>query len=129
MGNKELIDNLESNTNILLTLKEWLGEGSYGYKTINILVDGNVLLKESNTIVDENGKKEETERNENIAVLNENDLKCLRTIIEFINKNFSQCETPVIFDYGVEIIMNCDTSNICIKNQSNLYNQLINILN
>lgn len=25
--------------------------------------------------------------------------------------------------------MNCDSANICIKNQSRLYNQLINILN
>lgn len=67
MEDKELINNTEDYTNILLTLKEWWGESSYGYKTINILSDGNVLLEESNTIIDENGKKVETEKNENIA--------------------------------------------------------------
>lgn len=53
----------------------------------------------------------------------------MNNIIEFINTNFTEHETPTICDYGVEVIINCDSLNICIENEINLYRQLINILN
>lgn len=129
MENKNLIHNSEDYTDIILTLKEWWGEGSYGYKTINVLFDGRVLLEEKNTIIDEDGKKEKIERNDNIAVLDKSDLECLGNIIKFIYNNFNGNETTMIFDYGVEITVNYDSLNICIKNEEYLYNQLKNILN
>ena len=128
MEDKNLVNNSEDYTDILLTLKEWWGEGSYGYKTIDVLFDGRVLLEEKNTTIDEDGKKEKIERNENIAVLDESDLECLGNIIKFIYNNFNENETTMIFDYGVEITVNYDSSNICIKNEEYLYNQLKKIL-
>ena len=128
MEDKNLVNNSEDYTDILLTLKEWWVEGSYGYKTIDVLFDGRVFLEEKNTTIDEDGKKEKTKRNENIAVLDESDLECLGNIIKFIYNNFNENETTMIFDYGVEITVNYDSSNICIKNEEYLYNQLKKIL-
>ncbi len=128
MEDKNLVNNSEDYTDILLTLKEWWVEGSYGYKTIDVLFDGRVFLEEKNTTIDEDGKKEKTKRNENIAVLDESDLECLGNIIKFIYNNVNENETTMIFDYGVEITVNYDSSNICIKNEEYLYNQLKKIL-
>jgi len=129
----KISDYIESNTddysNTVLTLSEWWGEGDYGYKKIYVLYNGNVLLEERNIVIKENGTKEEIINNQNVTILDKNELTCLKNIIEFINTNFNEQETPMICDYGVEVIINCGPLNICIENEINLYRQLINILN
>ena len=121
-------ENVDDNSSILLTLKEWWGEGSYGHKAIHVFYDGKVLLKEENTIIRENGKKKRMEKNEHIATLDESDLDCLTNIIQVINNNFSNQEIPIICDYGVEVIINCGPLNICIENDEELYDSLKNIV-
>lgn len=121
-------ENVDDNSSILLTLKEWWGEGSYGHKAIHVFYDGKVLLKEENTIIRENGKKKRMEKNEHIATLDESDLDCLTNIIQVINNNFSNQEIPIICDYGVEVIINCGPLNICIENDAELYDSLKNIV-
>lgn len=121
-------ENKEDNMEVLLTLKEWWGEGSYGYEKIDVFYDGKVMLEEKNLTINETGKKIENERNEKIATLDENDLVCLSNIIQFINNNFNEHDIPIILDYGVEIIMNCGPLNTCIENETTLYKQLKDLL-
>lgn len=121
-------ENIEDNIGVLLTLREWWGEGSYGYEKIDVFYDGKVMLEEKNETINETGKKIENERNEEIAILDENDLVCLSNIIQFINNNFNEHDIPQICDYGVEIIMNCGPLNTCIENETTLYKQLKDLL-
>lgn len=119
----------EDNSSVLLTLKEWWGEGNYGYEKIDVFYNGNVMLEEKKSTIDETGKKVEKERDEKITTLNEKDLACLSDIIQFINTSCKETETSMIFDYGVEIIINCGYLKECIENETTLYEQLKALLN
>lgn len=122
-------ENVDDNSSIVLTLKEWWGEGGYGYEKIDVFYNGDVMLEEKNSTIDETGKKVEKERNEKITTLKEKDLTCLNDIIQFINNNYKESETSIIFDYGVEIIISCGYLNYCIENENALYKQFKDLLN